>query len=376
MTDSHNKIHLHLISQTSGSIWEITKDLLPFFENEFIITKEWQNEFPTKREILFCHFLKPEMFLDPEIFDSFKTKILIQPIDGTKIKKDVVDMFNCFDLILTPGEAGKTIMEQNGIQVPIKIIPNYYKKNFLEKKIYSGIEKYIPKNKIIFYHESSFHPRKGIEVLYEGFIRAFADTEMAKDVVLIVKDLPYNGRTFSKIEDLKLDAIKLQKTYKNSPQILKFSSLLNEEELKTLWSYTSAYVSFAKIEGFGIPMLRMFLMNKPIIALNNPNSGYIDFLTQRNAYLVDCMQITAVDEFMWLYEKETEWGIPNMGDVIQEFRNCYNDLKNPSGFLKTMKSDSNFYESLAYFETYALNTIANSYIDHIKEAHIANLPTL
>lgn len=361
------KKHLHFISTEGGSIWEITCDLLPFFENEFIVTKEWNCEKPYKNEILFCHFLKAEMFLTPDLFDSFETKILIQPIDGTHLKKEIINMFNCFDVIFTPGEAGKQIMEKNGVKVPIVVIPNYYKKDLFEKKIYSDIEKYIPKNKIIFYHESSFHPRKGIEILYEGFVRAFADKDMVDEVVLIVKDLPYTSLTFKRNEELKLEVIKLQKSFLKPPKILKFSSFLNENELKTLWNLASVYVSFAKIEGFGIPMLRMFLMNKPIIALNNENSGYVDYLNTSNSYLIDCLNTKAYEEFMWLYENETEWSIPNISDVIEVFTNCYNDIKN--NCVKRMKSDYNCVDWNDYFEKYSLTTVCNSYINYIKEIH-------
>lgn len=360
------KLHLHLISPTNGSIWEITNDFIPLLEKEFIVTKEWDGEQPMRREILLCHFLNAPLFLEPDIFDSFETKILIQPIDGTKLKKIAVDMLNCFDLILTPAEAGKIIMEKAGVKVPIKIIPNYYKNNLFEKKIWTDIEKYVPKDKIVFYHESSFHPRKGIEILYESFIRAFADTPDADRVVLVVKDLPYIPPIFLRNEEIKKQAIKLQKTYKKPPLIIKFSTFLNEDELKTLWNLTNVYVSLAKIEGFGIPMLRMFLMNKPIIALRNENSGYVDYLEEGNSYLIDCIQVEAKDEFMWIYEKETQWGIPNIGDVVNIFRQCLSDYdKNDH---RCMKNTYNAHWE-ENFEKYSLETITQSYINEIKNSH-------
>ena len=311
-----NKSHCHIISSIGGSIWEITSDLLPFLEKEFIITKEWWGETPLKKEILLCHFLKPEIFLEPDVFDSFKTKILIQPIDGTSMKKEVVDMINCFDLVITPAHAGKNIMLQNGVGVPIKVIPNYYKPNLFEKKIWSSIERYIPNDKIIFYHESTFFSRKGIEILYEGFIKAFADTPYANKVILIVKDLPYNIETFNKNEELKKQAITLQNSYTVSPDILKFSTFLNDDELKALWNRTDIYVSMAKLEGFGIPLLRMLLLNKPIICLKNENSGYHDFLTEDTTYFIDTLQTVAKEEFMWLYNYENKWEITNINYVI------------------------------------------------------------
>ena len=362
-SSSIDKPYLHFISTEAGSIWEITSDLLPYLEKEFIVTKDWKREIPLKREVLLCHFLKPEMFLEPDVFDSFQFKVLIQPIDGTHIKKEVVDMLNCFDVIFTPAEAGKMIMQNNGVGVPIMVIPNYYKDNLFEKKIWTDIESYIPKDKIIFYHESSFHPRKGIEILYEGFIRAFADSEMVEDVVLIVKDLPYTHTTFYKNEELKAQAIKLQNSFYHPPTILKFSSFLNEDELKTIWNACDAYVSLAKIEGFGIPLLRMAMLNKPIIALKNFNSGYMDFLNSSNSYLIDCYQTRASDEFMWLYTGETEWGIPLMQNVVETFRTCFHDIKKKSA--KLIKATDRIKKEMS------LQSVANSYIYQIKKSYSA-----
>lgn len=351
------QIHLHFVSAMGGSIWEITNELIPFFEKEFVLTKEWLFEIPEKRQVLLCHFLKPELFLDADVFDSFEKKIIIQPIDGTELTEAAIQMLNCYDLIITPAEAGKKIMRACGVIADIIVIPNYYKSNIFEKKIYTEIEKYIPSNKIIFYHESTFHPRKGIELLYEGFIRAFADSELAYKVVLVCKDMPFSAQFFDRNEALKEQAINLQKTFVFPPTILKFSCYLEEDELKALWNRANAYVSLAKIEGFGIPMLRMFLMNKPIICLDNENSGYQDYLKSYNesVYKIPTIQTKAVDEFMWLYNKETKWAIPNMQDVVNAFRKCANDIIEGKKF--TCDSEN--------FTTYSLETVGAKYISEI-----------
>lgn len=357
------KIGLHFVSPTRGSIYEISNGILSFLEKEFSVTKEWLFEIPTKRDILLCHFLDPDVMSKVDIFDTFKTKILIQPIDGTNIKSECIKAMNGFNLIITPASAGKKIMENNGVTSPIIVIPNFYKEDFLKKDIFSPIENYIPTNKIIFYHESTFHPRKGVELLYECFIRAFSNVHDFNNVALVLKDIPYNNLTFDKNEQLKRDAIRLQETYIYTPEIIKFSAGLDESEMKALWNKTNIYVSLAKIEGFGIPMLRMHLLNKPIICLRNQNSGYNDYLNDSNSYMIDTLQIDAEDEFMWLYEKETKWAVPNIQDGVKIFRKCYNDYIN--GISKSLNLKSSEFEN--YFKNYSLPKIANNYIEKIKE---------
>ena len=308
-----NKSTLHFVSEMTGSIGEITKDLIPYFNDAFDLTVEGEAD-PKGFKTLLCHFINPNVVNDPN-FKKFKKKILIQPIDGTVIKEDIIECFNKFDLIITPGEAGKVIMINNGVTKPIKVIRNFYKDSVLIKPLDIRVKE-LPKDKILFYHESTCHPRKGMEILYEAFVKAFSDTKYADKVALIVKDSAFNERTYAKSEVLKEQIISLQNQYNNPAQIIKISQNLKEETLKKIWNNVDIYVSCAKIEGFGIPLLRMALLQKPIIALDCPLSGYVDWLNHDNSYLVPTKPVTAEEEFMFLYKHNTKWGVPTDMDLM------------------------------------------------------------
>ena len=307
---------IHITSPKQGSIGEVTLDLIQGLSPYFLISREGESE-PLEKDILLSHFINPAIIKDIE-FNSFKKKVLIQPIDGTKIKKDVVELFNKYDLIITPASAGKKIMIANGVTTEIKIIPNFFKEEHIVEELIDPIEQ-IPQDKFVFYHESTFHPRKGIEFLYEGFVRAFSDTPFADKVVLVCKDSPFNQLTLNKNEELKKKIIKLQKQYKVPADIIKISQKLDWDQLKRLWSHVDVYVSFAKMEGFGIPILRMAANNKPILTLNAECNGYMDFLDPAQNVLVPTQMEIAHDEHMQLYTEETQWAVPTMEDVILGF---------------------------------------------------------
>lgn len=350
-----DKRYLHIVSPELGSIGEITKDLVNGLEPYFHITVETKDE-PEFDDILLCHFIEPRILTSDE-FKKFKKRVLIQPIDGTEIKKEVIANFNKFDLIITPGNAGRDIMIKNGVTVPIEVIPNFYKNDLYSLPINSEISQ-IPKNKVVFYHESTFHPRKGIEIMYEAFVKAFSDTDAAKDVVLVCKDMPFNELTFDKIEGLKRDVMDLQKTYKNPARIIKISQRCEWEMLKKLWCRADIYVSCAKIEGFGIPLLRMAVYEKPIIILENYNSGYMDYLNSENSYMIPTIQITAKDEFMYLYEKTTEWAIPKrIDDAVLAFKQAYKDFKNNSSKVVSEKT----------LEVMKYENVMKKYVDVLKK---------
>lgn len=350
------KQSLHIVSAMEGSIGEITNDLVPYFKDEFDLTIEGEDD-PKGYETLLCHFINLAV-VKAENFSKFKKKILIQPIDGTSIKKEVIDSINKFDLIITPGEAGKTIMIANGVTKPIKVIRNFYKDSLFKMPI-NNIVPELPKDKIIFYHESTCHPRKGMDILYEAFIKTFSDTEYANEVVLIVKSSPFNERTWKREEDLKKEIISLQKQYKNPAQIIKISQNLKEETLKKIWNNIDIYVSMARVEGFGIPLLRMALLNKPIIALDTEISGYVDWLKKDETYLIPTKLVTAEEEFMFLYKHDTKWATPiNLEVVMQTYKNCFLNLRN-DGMHKLVNAN-NLIEM-------RIDNIAQQYIQVIKE---------
>lgn len=327
--------HIHIISQPIGSIGEITNDLVLGLKDQFHLTQERLGEVPKEFDILLSHFIHPSLSKD-ENFSKFKHKVLIQPIDGTSMTKIIVKELNKYDLIITPAKAGLNIMKKNGVKTRIVIVPNYFKQEHLNLPENVKIEG-VPDNKIVLYHESTFHTRKGIEILYESYVKAFSDTPYVDKVVLVLKDMPFNALTFNRIEELKEDTIRLQRRYVKPAQIVKISQYCNWDTLQKLWSKANIYVSFAKIEGFGIPLLRMAALQKPIVSLNNPNSGYIDYLTLDNSYLVSVKQKRAVDEHMNMYKPTTLWGIPTITDTIKILRQAVEDYENKKSKLVSKK---------------------------------------
>lgn len=354
---------LHFVSNLTGSIGQISTKLAVDLKKHFDLTKEWEGQEPEEKDILLCHFIKPDIVNHIE-FNNFKKKILIQPIDGTDILPDFVNLFNKFDLIICPAKASKIILKRNDVTVPIEVIPNYYEDDIFEKPITSKIEKYLPQDKIIIYHESTFHPRKGIELLYEGYVRAFSDTEYVDNVLLVLKDSYYNKMTFLEIENLKRLTMKLQKQFKKPAKIIKFSSLLSVDDLKILWNRCNIYASFSKIEGFGIPMLTHYLLGKSVLCLDNPYSGYNDYLAASTAYFVPSKQTKAKNEFMELYSKKTEWAVPNIADVINCLKTAYKDCINGTNL--TINSVSENLKPML-LQNHSYKKIVDMYVETIKK---------
>lgn len=319
-----DKRYIHIISQDNASLGEVTNDIIAGLKEDFIITEEVLGEVPLKKDILLCHFVTPKI-VSHDTFNDFRHKVLIFPVDGTSLTEEYTYCLNKFDYIITPAEAGKKILLKNGIVTPIKVIPNFWKyehflflKNIKQKKLDREI-----KNKFVFYYEANYYPRKGFEELILNYIEEFSSNEKEEPVVLLLKT-DNTLKAYEYFENLKDEIFKLQKTFKYPAKVVKISQYIKFEELRKIWQKVNCYVHPSRIEGFGIPLLRMALLNKPIIVLDNKLSGYNDFLEFcDDVKYVSCNKIVAENEINKAYSEKSEWCIADNKDFKNILRNTF-----------------------------------------------------
>jgi hypothetical protein len=325
----NKKRHLHIISQENASIGEVTKDIIEGLKNNFIITEESLNEIPEKYDILLCHYVSPAV-TQHECFKDFRHKVLIFPVDGTKFIQPYIDSFNSFDLIVTPANAGKDILKQNGVTTKIIVIPNFWKPEHLVEPRFlkqRSLDKEI-KGKFVFYYEANYYPRKGYRELLINYIKEFSSNIYKNEVVLLLKT-DNSLITYNYFEDLKDEIFEIQKEYKYPAKVVKVSQNIEFEELKKIWNKIDCYVHPARIEGFGIPLLRMAVLNKPIIVLENELSGYNDYLSSYPlTHFVKSNKVIAENEQNKAYSKDSEWSLMNYVDFRNTLRIVYLNYRN------------------------------------------------
>lgn len=320
------KRHIHFISQFKGSLNEITEDLIEGLKGHFVVTREGEEE-PKEYDILLTHFIIPKL-TQHNSFNRFKHKVLIQPIDGTVIKRDIVKDINKYDIIITPAQVGKDILINNGVKKPIIVIPNFYKKDFffhLTDNPLIKLERQI-KNRLVFYHESTCHPRKGVEEMLTAYVKEFSSNDKKPNVVFILKSPAHTITTFEYLEGIKKRIIKLQKQYKYPAEIIRIAQWLEQDVLKKLWGRCDCYIHCAKIEGFGIPLLRMTALQKPILTLDNPLCGYMEFINRDKTVLVPTMIKISENEINPMYTETNYWREAEVSDLQVGYREIYNRL--------------------------------------------------
>ncbi len=97
---------------------------------------------------------------------------------------------------------------------------------------------------------------------------------------------------------------------------------LTGEELDGLMAACDCYVSLHRAEGFGLTLAEAMAIGKPAIATGY--SGNVDFMNERNSYLVD-YEIGRVGPECEIYPPEGEWANPSVGHAAQLMREVYSD---------------------------------------------------
>ncbi len=172
------------------------------------------------------------------------------------------------------------ILIENGIKIPVKtmgigvqLVPDFEQLKPYPLKTKKGTK---------FLHISSAFPRKGVDVLLEGYFEAFTK---ADDVCLVLKTFanPHNN-----VEEVLKQ---LRSRYPEAPDVEWINCDLPDKELNRLYKAADCYVQVARGEGFGLPVAEAMLAKIPVIV--SANSGMADFCNEENALLIGFEQMPA-----------------------------------------------------------------------------------
>lgn len=233
---------------------------------------------------------------------TFKSNILIQPVDGTKIRQSIIDIMNTYDHIICPAYNSLRILKENGVYKPIEVIPNYYEpfselegeKKGKSNGYFDNITK--SNKKYTFYSETTGIKRKNVENILKYYLETFTQED---NVRLIIKLASSNG-----IYDRLISTIK-----DNDPEVIIINSFISDTDLNDIRKNIDCYVCLSYMEGFCIPLLNALVLGKDAIALKSRHSGYMDYVDNSNVYLLPSIEIDIDEsvESLLIYDKDSRW---------------------------------------------------------------------
>lgn len=147
--------------------------------------------------------------------------------------------------------------------------------------------KNIKKDRFTFISLSQWSYRKGFDKLIKAFLLEFKEEQ----VNLILKT--YMNRAFSNIDETKAVSEKIQieknklsfggKPYDGQCSIVVINSLLNKQQINSLYEVSDCMVTCTRGEGFGLPMAEFISFKKPVIIPNK--GGHLDFCSKENFFI-------------------------------------------------------------------------------------------
>jgi glycosyltransferase involved in cell wall biosynthesis/SAM-dependent methyltransferase len=155
----------------------------------------------------------------------------------------------------------------------------------------------------------SITERKNPLGLVEAFTRAFTPAE---EPILVLKSINGDQR-LNQLERLRLRVADL-------PNVILLEDYFSIEDKNGLLSVCDCYVSLHRSEGTGISLAEAMALGKPVIA--TAYSGNLDFMTEKNSYLVDYV-MTEVPDGCSPYPRGYRWADPVLDDAARQMRRVF-----------------------------------------------------
>ena len=180
------------------------------------------------------------------------------------------DMMNKMDCIVTASAFNKGVFENNGVKVPVHVVPHAF-----DSKLFHGEIKTVGRyGKITFMSMGTWKNRKNWDTLIQGFYQAF---ESKDNVCLLVKT--------DKPEFLKQTVERIKRTSKwrsknTAPVYSEDRKIVTFEDIPQIMKKADVYVSCSLGEGFGLPGLHAMALGIPVITTRF--GGSLEYALENN----------------------------------------------------------------------------------------------
>lgn len=244
-----------------------------------------------------------------------------------KLKPIEITMINNLDYVFVASQWAKTILENNGIKIPIYISRLGIDPEIFNDNVNNTVKK---ENAYVFLNIGKWEIRKGHDVLVELFNQAFNKEDNVELWML-------NNNPFLNEKETKA-WIDLYKNSKLGDKIKILPRIDSHKNLAKLIALSDCGIFPARAEGWNNEVPEMFAINKPVILTNY--SAHTEYANKDNAYLIDIDNLCPAidDKFFDGYGNWADFSDNQYDQAISHMRYVYNNnIKiNPKG-LETAK---------------------------------------
>lgn len=281
-------------------------------------------------DISFIHTV-PELY--PEWAERENGKILIGMSiwETTTLPSHWPNLINQLDYVIVPTEWNKKLYENNGVIIPIVVIPHLSQ---FEGDFGNGWNHREKKDNVFrFYTISTWTERKQMIKNVEAFLRAFDDNEPVELVIKTSQDDIMRPKwRIPKIMRQRYHSPRdtLREYLDNndrSPNITIIADdHLTDTEIQQIHFEGDCFISLCRTEGWGMGAFDAAFYGKPIIMTGF--GGQTDFLPQNKSWLVDYNLIPVVDiQAPHSYNSNQKWAEPDIDDASEKMRYIFENQK-------------------------------------------------
>ncbi|WP_066175324.1 glycosyltransferase family 4 protein [Bacillus marinisedimentorum] len=230
------------------------------------------------------------------------------------------------DIIIAISEFTKSSIIKNlGVEKEkIKVIYNFTRQSFEANKNVSTYNGEI-ENYFLYYGQVS--PRKNIVGLIEAYYKYYRNSTNPDKLIIIGKK--YN---YPKLESLE----KLESIRSLIGKYIIFKGYVDDKELSNYISRAKFIINPSYYEGFGLPVIESFEMNKLILASNN--TSMVEFINESENYTFNPFDIDSIKNMINYFSNLSE---KELMDEYQIESSIYKNKINRKYIVNAYKSELN-----------------------------------
>jgi len=172
--------------------------------------------------------------------------------------------------------------------------------------------------------------RKGWDVLLKAYLSAFSHSDA---VTLVIHAWNETGKPVQK--EVNQFVSSLGKDPTRVPMIVVMEDHLSHSEMLSLYRAADAFVLSTRGEGWGLPYMEAMAMGLP--AIGTRWSAHLDFMNDRNSYLIDCKVVDIPDHLLGepplhksLFQGH-RWAEPSVEHTARLMREVYDHPEQANG---------------------------------------------
>lgn len=215
----------------------------------------------------------------PKEIPQFTRRVGMMCWETDRLHESVIEGLKSVDHVIVPSQHNLRVMERAGIKascVPIPVeLPTY-----IDNSPFASIQE-LREETFVFYSMLTWQERKNPLKLVAAYCNAFTDQD---DVLLVLKVSGPDADMAARAGAKAVEAILSVMSLKDAPKILVLGGKWLAPSIWAFHDRGDCYVSLAKGEAYGIPMLDAAAVGNRIISTGY--GGQLDFLPPENTHLV------------------------------------------------------------------------------------------